>query len=465
MSIQAAFNVPRTPTDQALLAAWRRFLDYDAASAKQKVHHTRIRTAIIVLSLAASALAVISTYRDNPIIEFLQTPLYLSLVILPAISSVLLAYAASFAPSLSWLAYRTGAELVRREIYLYRMEAGDYSAKSNDEQQELLLARVEEANRRVNKIGAPDPYLQATIKNLVETIKKTIYDPNDDGFSCLDIDMYIATRVVPQKDWYIKKSLKDYDELRRWRLAVIIVTGLSSILAALGLLPLVAITTAIVTALATYMDLHMFGRNFPIYHPVANSLEIELDKYMILSREAQREKANISKFVSTVEDLFQRERDQWSQQAIQLQQAIEQQISKSAAPREGGSQATNVTTSNLTVSAPDSQTPLLTLSTTTVTPATDEAGENLLPPSGPVVKVLAAGTDEVAAAVLPDESVVAVAASSEAPALPESVAGPVAVTVELPPTAAPEAPAPVAEGAAVSQNGGANSSADNNAAG
>src|SRR5256885_1781839 len=96
-------NTVRTTADQVLLAAWRRFLDYDAASANQKVHHTRIRTSIILLGFAASALAVAITYRaSNPVIESIGEYLHAALIILPIISAGLLTYASMFAPSLSW---------------------------------------------------------------------------------------------------------------------------------------------------------------------------------------------------------------------------------------------------------------------------------------------------------------------------------------------------------------------------
>src|SRR5579885_3552913 len=149
---QVAESTIRTKADQALQAAWRRFLDYDAAAGKQRVHHRRIRTWIIVLGLAASTLAVISSYRNNALLASLASSpstdprisaainlfwevLHVVLIFVPIIIAGLLTYAYQFAPSLSWVAYRIGAEVVRREIYLYRMQAGDYAGKNALDQQ------------------------------------------------------------------------------------------------------------------------------------------------------------------------------------------------------------------------------------------------------------------------------------------------------------------------------------------
>src|SRR5690349_13789216 len=112
---QVAESTIRTKADQALQAAWRRFLDYDAAAAKQRNHHTRIRTWIIVLGLAASTLAVLSSYRNNAFLASLAQPansgtvissalnvfwevLHIVLIFVPIIVAGLLTYAYQFAP-------------------------------------------------------------------------------------------------------------------------------------------------------------------------------------------------------------------------------------------------------------------------------------------------------------------------------------------------------------------------------
>src|SRR5262249_34971784 len=149
--------------------------------------------------------------------------------------------------------------------------------------------------------------------------------------------------------------------------------GLSSLVAAFRFEPLVAVTTALGTALVTYMDLRMVGRNFAIYHPTANSLEIELDRWNILNAQQQSDPAQLAGLVKRVEDIFQSERDQWTQQAIQAQQAIEQSLAKSVGgTQQSAQQQQATTTTNLVVSQPDAATTVVAMQTQ-VTQSPDEA--------------------------------------------------------------------------------------------
>jgi SMODS and SLOG-associating 2TM effector domain 1 len=388
MDHQLAANTIHSVDDQALQASWRRFLDYDAAAAFQKVHHTRIRIAIILLGLTASVLAVASTYVD-PAQTTVAGTLRIILIFVPILTAGLVSYAYQFSPSLSWVAYRIGAELVRREIYLYRMFSGDYAGLTPGHQQQLLLTRLNEANKRVNKIGAPDPYLQATIVDIPKAVSGKTNDKADDGFSTLTSEEYIAYRVQPQKDWYIKKARQDYDQMRRWRVYGLAVAAASSAMAALNFAPIVAATTAIGVALATYMELQMYGRTFSIYHPLANQLEIELDKWNILLPGEQANPVYLSAFVKTMEDSFQGEREIWMQQAIQAQQAIEQTLGKnvgtssssSTPPTSPDGSQTTVTTSLL--DQPDSTTSTVSVQTQNMPAVGNISGDTPLPGPAP----------------------------------------------------------------------------------
>src|SRR5262249_39544612 len=77
--------------------------------------------------------------------------------------------------------------------------------------------------------------------------------------------------------------------------------------------------------------------------------------------------------VKRVEDIFQSERDQWTQQAIQAQQAIEQSLAKSVGgTQQSAQQQQATTTTNLVVSQPDAATTVVAMQTQ-VTQSSDEA--------------------------------------------------------------------------------------------
>ncbi len=116
--------------DPALLAAWSRFIDYDRASIRLKRQRWLVRSIIIMLSVVTSIYAVGITYMDTP--GFWKNLVLVILAALPIFTAVMISYAKEFSPILAWSVYRVGAELLRREIYLYRARVGDYDIKPSD---------------------------------------------------------------------------------------------------------------------------------------------------------------------------------------------------------------------------------------------------------------------------------------------------------------------------------------------
>lgn len=325
--VPADQTTARTQADTALQAAWMRFLDFDRASVRQKNAQYRIRIPIIALMFLASVLAVASTYRDSiGIIDDLHGVLRATLIVVPLLAAGLLAYAYQFSPSLAWITYRLGAEEIRQQIYLYRMQAGKYASRDLEGQQRLLLDNVQEASANVHEIGAPVPFLQLTFTT--EPVKPPTDSPEDDGYSALSGDDYVRLRVIPQSEWYLRKLNENYTKLRRWRIAILIVAGASSALAALGGEPLVAISTALGLAFAQFIDLKMYGHTYANYHHTAGRLIDEVSEWQILPPGRRNDPSVLSPFVERIERIFEDERNNWMRQAVQAQTANEQAIMK-----------------------------------------------------------------------------------------------------------------------------------------
>lgn len=317
----------RTQADTALQAAWMRFLDFDRASIRQKRQQYRIRVPIILLMFLASVLAVAITYSDTvKVIDDLHGVLRGALILVPLAAAGLLAYAYQFSPSLSWITYRLGAEEIRQQIYLYRMQAGPYTSKDLEGQQRLLLDQVQDASAHVHEIGAPVPYLQLNFTT--EPVKAPTDSPEDDGYSALSGDNYVRLRVIPQTEWYLRALRDNYTKLRRWRIAILVVAGASSALAALGGEPWVAVTTALGMAFSQYIDLRMYGHTYANYHHTAGRLIDEVSEWQILPGAKRQDVAVLSPFVDRIERIFEDERNNWMRQAVQAQTANEQAIMK-----------------------------------------------------------------------------------------------------------------------------------------
>lgn len=155
--------------DPTLIAAWREFLRYDSIAISQKLYHTSLRATIIAFTLLTSLVAIsvtASRARLIPVdISLAALPWLLPIMILmPAVNTALLAYTLQFAPSLSWAAYRTGAEKVRRQIYLYRMKAGLFRQKPEDQKlsedswrRQLLNEQLQIVWREIADTGTISP--------------------------------------------------------------------------------------------------------------------------------------------------------------------------------------------------------------------------------------------------------------------------------------------------------------------
>ncbi|MBL8145719.1 MAG: SLATT domain-containing protein [Anaerolineae bacterium] len=371
----AVLSAVRTKDDVALRTAWQRYLEYSTASDKRKQTQEAVRLAILLLSVLVVILAVVSTYLAtergrlevmagipaaasaieaaapealNPVNQtqtlgglcaIMRQPTAaeclgsvnnlielnkIILIALPLIIAGTLTWMMQFMPGTAWIGYRIGAELVRYQLYLYRMEAGDYTGKTSSEQQEQLLERVKQARRRVDQLGSSEPYTLPIPADLGTAVKAKCNDARDDGFSQLSVDEYLLYRIRPQREWYVKKLHRNYGDLRTWRAGVLFMTGIGAFLVAVGFEPWVAVTTSIATAAGIFIDLKMYGRTYAIYHTAVMELDEEVARWLALPQERKDEAAEVSDFVKRVEDILQRERERWMQQAMQSQAASEQ---------------------------------------------------------------------------------------------------------------------------------------------
>lgn len=377
-ALPSTANVPRTNSDAALRAAWKRHMEYSDASTRRKRTHSRVRLATIVLSFAASVLAVTITYQDTvPQIAAMSEWMRILLVLLPLIVAGTLTYAFQFMPSTSWVAYRIGSELIRHHIYLYRMQAGDYASKLQLGQQQLLIDKIAEADAKVAEIGAPEPYIEKTSTDFTAQIKARTDTPTDDGFSQLTAEQYIQFRLIPQRDWYISRMHDDYRRLRVWRAIVLIAAGSSSVLVLIGQAPLVAVATALGLSIGMYIDLKMYGRTYALYHLAAEKLENEVNRWSIMPAEQKKLASKTAEFVVRVEEIFNEERFRWMQQAIQAQMASEQALMRNInlANSPFKLEDTVTATAQTTVTTTETSTAETTVSTSTTGAGADENGD------------------------------------------------------------------------------------------
>ena len=333
----------RAVDDPALIMAWRRFLDYDFVSSDRKWAHIHLRSRVIWLSFATSAVAVLSTFGQawettgySPLaLTLLDIGFFilrLSLVVMPILSVGMMSYASQFASSTSWIEYRVSAEIIRQHIYLYRMGAGRFKGLSQQAAQRELIRVVNIADARLARKRAtiPDMRLnenQLSNAELAEAIKRQL-NAGDDGFSLLSADQYTDLRVKTQIAWYVKRIENDYKALRNTRVQALFVSGIGAVIAAvfLNFEGLVAITTALGTALSLRNDTRMFGATYGIYHLTARRLQNRIVQWNVLSQQEKGSSEEIDKLVSDTERLFYEEIRTWRDTAVQMQASTEQSL-------------------------------------------------------------------------------------------------------------------------------------------
>lgn len=463
----AVMSAMRTPDDVALRTAWQRYLEYSTAANKRKRTQERARLIIIVLSVVVTVLAVFSTVlaAESSRLEVLAANPGISadvriealdgwcaglfqsnvtdclngvnaligankvvLIALPLIIAGMLTWMMQFMPSTAWIGYRVGAELVRYQIYLYRMESGDFLGKGPNEQQEVLLERIKQARRRVDQLGSSEPYTLPTPPDLPSAVKATCDDTRDDGFSPLTVDEYLLYRIRPQREWYVSRLHRNYRDLKNWRAGALVLTGLGAFLVAVGFEPWVAVTTAIATAVGIFIDLRMYGRTYAIYHTAVMELDEEVANWLALSQERKDTPAELSDFVKRVEDILQRERERWMAQAMQSQTASEQgllrnvNLANSPFKVAEDINSDNAVTGTAAGEAAASQAARATSTRPAVTAAQVAAAPAVS--VRPAVPATAARPVATAPAPRPASPTPAPAAPSEPPVLPMSVANP-----------------------------------------
>jgi hypothetical protein len=329
--------------DAALIAAWRRFLDYDRVSSQQKRDYQKLRGYVITLGLFTSAGAVFSGYVGQiPWIgNEMQNFLRLALIIMPIISVAMMNYASQFASSTAWVEYRVGAEKIRSQIYLYRLKAGGYGGLTSQAAQQKLLDSIQEFDQKIDEQGSTLPYMGTVDDTIYEQIAAKTDDPAEDkGTTPITVEQYLKWRVRPQINWYIHKIQNDYSKLQRERILALVVAGAGSVISGLnlGLESLVAVTTAMGVSLTLLSETRMYGATYGIFHYTAGRLQIEMNRWEILTDQQKTDPMMQIELVTRIEDVFDDERELWRAQAVQAQsttdQAISSQIQKTISPEQ-----------------------------------------------------------------------------------------------------------------------------------
>ncbi len=333
MSDQTQNHVP-----PILKSAWKRYADYDNTAKIQKSRYYNLRKWVLAASIAATLLAILLESFRAWFLPTVVTALQVLLILIPIVGSVLVAYLSKFQQGYKYLAMRSGAEEILKEIYRYRTIMQD-----DPRRDQWLQERLAQIQRQVHRtLGGEFVVIPYNGKQ---------YNPNfvssasgkhargqgdekgemDDGIMPLDSEAYLRVRLKDQLDWHIYR-IRVYQRTRK-NLTIIILLfgGLGALFAGLdmiwaGVAVWVTLTTALASAATNWQELRGIDSIIPNYSKVILELNILYDRWQSLPPEKQTRTA----FYELVRDT---ENVLWSQHVLFIS-AMKEAMDKAEADQE-----------------------------------------------------------------------------------------------------------------------------------
>jgi SLOG in TRPM, prokaryote/SMODS and SLOG-associating 2TM effector domain 1/Protein of unknown function (DUF4231) len=325
----------QSPNIKLLNDAWQRFATYDANGGRLQTAFRKIQFWILVLGLIAVFLAVfekqalefvtqrqVKALTNQPhaiqgtkpyqrlenALGWLRYPI----IVIPISTAILLAYYNKFRPANKWILLRGSAEAIKREIYRYRSRTGDYSKDrlTTNSRDDVLHERLEPVSRRLMQTDVNHGALRPYDGPLPP---KEVAQKNDDGFSFLPPERYIELRLEDQLNYYSKKTPKIEAQVKQMQVAILVAGGVGTLLAAVGVELWVALTTAMATALTTWLGSRQLEETLVRYNQSATDLANVRDWWTKLSPASKRNPKNIDQLVEVTEKVLETELSGWVQ--------------------------------------------------------------------------------------------------------------------------------------------------------
>lgn len=322
----------------------------DVANRQQKIFRWQ-QFFILLLGVLITALAALQAYYKQrpgsvpPLSVGGFDVLYYTLISMPIILAVLIAGANRFNAGNKWIAMRAATEAFKREMFRYRTRTGLYSdiqvVHSKTTREATLAKMLETISRQwvehnldFSVFPAPTRYpnSQQAPSRLIAI--KTAQEKSKGRHSVYLLpNQYIEERLIDQLNFYKNRSQKLGWQLALMQWMILILGGTATLLAALHAELIITVTTAIATALVTYLEYNQVVNTQKQYNHAILTLT-NIQNWWVALEDAQADQANIDKLVDYIETTLQSEQAGWVQQ---LQSALTELRAQQA--KQGGDAA------------------------------------------------------------------------------------------------------------------------------
>ncbi|HEY9674866.1 MAG TPA: SLATT domain-containing protein [Waterburya sp.] len=296
----------------ALKTAWQRYVQMKTNASAASRQYLKLRSFSIALTVVATLLAVL-TSQINPGTS-LGEVLKACLILFPIASVIIWVFANKLQQGEYWRVLSTGAEEIKKEIYLYRT-----LLQGQDARHQWLSERVTAIQRQVIESIGGNLALSSHTEEIPPTDSPEGQN-GDSGFSDLLADDYLCYRLEPQLKWHSQEIERLHTTRTRLQIGIFTLAGLSAVVAGLGssLSIWVALTTAIGTALTLWLEVNRLDSVVNNYNQLTLELNLIRDRWQSLSFPERTGEEFFKLVIATEKVLW----SQHNQHITQMRQAV-----------------------------------------------------------------------------------------------------------------------------------------------
>lgn len=309
--------------------AWARYDDLDQAAVHKQGLFQYTQVAILALAVLATLLAIGITGAINfgRFTVSAGKTLHILLILVPIVTSILVAFNSRFREGNKWLLLRGSAESIKREIFRYRTRSGSYA-----EEQCTKISAQSKLAAAIKDITAA--LLQSEV-NRSSVPSRVVSDPKRLTF--LKPEDYLTARIADQAGFFLKKTIQMYRRLKRAQVMILLAGGLGTFLAAISFGVWVALTTALATAVAAKLEIDQVENSLVQYNVALTNLRNIESWWRALSPWEKTRRKNIDLLVDQTEQTLERETSGWMQQMQSTLEKLTERESDSDAQQDPAS--------------------------------------------------------------------------------------------------------------------------------